>query len=256
MHQLLLRLRIERDCAHERRYHRKIRGRLAQAIDGSPYDHARDTNTAPFAFSEPMPYRNEHEAGDELRLLVSTPSVGVLKAIAQDLHDDPEVTAGSMVMETRAATPIETDVGPPGSSGTITTASGACISVSDDRQTYWTDREHTVGEFRDALQQTIHGIIENESGVEPVEYDPFDEYHRNKTYGVEIEVTPANDLTLVASKWDFGYEVRDEHHREVLNALLGTGIGAKRSYGFGCLQTREAGYRMEGRNPAEATADG
>lgn len=245
MHQLLLRLRIERDCAHERRYHRKIRGRLAQAIDGTPYDN-RDTRAAPFAFSDPMPYRPEHEAGDEIRLLVAASSAGTLKTIAQDLHDAPEITAGSMVMEARAATPVETDVGPPGSSGTITTASGACISI-DDRQTYWSDRDNTMAEFRDALHATVRGIVDNETDVEPPETDPFEEYHHQKTYALDVEITPANDLTLVVSKFDFGYEVRDEHHRRVLNALLGTGIGAKRSYGFGCLQTREAGYRMDGR---------
>jgi CRISPR-associated endoribonuclease Cas6 len=104
-----------------------------------------------------------------------------------------------------------------------------------------------MAELRDALHATVRGIVGNETDVEPPETDPFEEYHHQKTYALDVKITPANDLTLVVSKFDFGYEVRGEHHRRVLNALLGTGIGAKRSYGFGCLQTREAGYRMGGR---------
>ncbi len=240
MYQLLLRLRVQRDCAWESRYHRKIRGRLTQALDGTEYDSLHGSQRAGFTFSEPMPYADEFTAGDDLHLVVSAPETGILKTIAQDLQADPEMTAGSFLFDVRAATPIPVDVGPPGESGTITTSSGAIVTVdragSRGPPEYWTDRDHTVETFKTNLQQSVQRLIEHETQLDPPARPVFEEFHHRKTFGAEVEVTPANTITVVASKWDFGFEVRDSHHRKVLNALLGRGIGSKRSYGFGMLQ--------------------
>lgn len=242
MTQLLLRLRVERDCAWERRYHRKIRGRLSQALAGTEYDSLHDSQQAAFAFSEPMPYKSEFDAGDECHLLVSAPEPGILETIANDLKRNPEMTAGSFVFDVRAATPIPTDVGPSGESGTITTSSGVIVTVNPAHESesptpdYWTQQDYSIETFRDRLHRSVTRLIEHETNLEPPEYRVFDTYRHRKTFAVDVEVTPANDLTLLASKWDFEYTVQDDHHRRVLNALLRHGIGSKRSYGFGMVQ--------------------
>ncbi len=243
--QLLLRLAVKHDCAWERRYHRKIRGRLDQALRGTSFDGLHDSDRAAFAFSDPMPFAPELEAGDDLYLVVASPSVGVLQAIAADLAEQPTLTAGSMLFDVRAAKPIEQDVGVPGTSGTITTASGVCITVNDADETdvcetreYWTDRHHNTETFRTALHESVHGLFEHETTGDPPEQELFDAYDHRKTYAVEIDVTPQQSLTVLASKWDFGYTVRDETHRKRLNTLLAHGVGARRAYGFGMLQPR------------------
>lgn len=262
MYQLLLRLEVERDCAWERRYHRKIRGRFDQALQGSNYDGLHDTDRAAFTWSDPMPYSSELEAGDELHLLVSAPDRGILAAIASDLEDEPRITAGAFVFDVRAAIPIEADVGTPGSEGTIRTSSGVLLTVEPDYEgetstpTYWTEREHTVDVFRENLQQSTNRLLEHETELDQLEIDPFDDYHHRKTYAVDVEVVPGQDVTVIASKWGLGYEVRDEHHRDVLNTLLGTGIGAKRAYGFGMLQTSHDTDVRTGTREAVATDGG
>lgn len=249
MHQLVLRLRVERDCAWERGYHRKIRGRLDQALAGTPFDDLHDSQRAGFTFSDPFPYAPELEAGDELSLVVAAPSEKILAAIAEDLRDRPEMTAGAFVFDVRAAEPVKVDVGPPGSVGTLTTASGVVQTMtpsheaSDGIPTYWTARDHSDEQFREHFTQSVQRLIEKETDGPPPENDPFDRYEHEKTIAIDIDVTPRQQLTVLASKWNFGYEVRDAHHRRVLNTLLSHGVGAKRAYGFGCLTTPEVASR-------------
>jgi|GEM_PF-267941 CRISPR-associated endoribonuclease Cas6 len=264
--QLLIRLRASQDCAFERQYHRKIRGRLAQCLDGTNYDE-RDSDASPFAFSDPMPYQSTYDAGDEVHLLVSSRRVGALKSIVAGLSNDPRLTAGSMVFDVRAATPVPLDVGPPGESGTITTSSGALVTIDTgeegeyDSGTYWSNRNHSEPDFQRSLDQSVARQCRYEHGLEPLPDDErlFDEHHHRKTFAVDVEVTPKNHLTVIASKFDFGFEVRDEHHRRVLNATIAAGIGSKRSYGFGCLQVECQSHDPTGdvdRTPPEVRADG
>jgi CRISPR/Cas system endoribonuclease Cas6 (RAMP superfamily) len=150
-----------------------------------------------------------------------------------------------MVFETRAAKPLETGVGDPGSAGVLTTTSGVVVTVEQPSEndhgatpTYWSHREHSPEAFKTALHRTAGHVLEHEAGLERPSLRLFDEYGHRKTYGVRVDVTPAETITLIASKWDLRYEVRDDAHRAALNELLARGVGAKRSYGFGMLQIR------------------
>jgi len=186
------------------------------------------------------------EEGDGVHLLIASPQLDIMQAIAEGLQDSPELTAGSMVFETRAAKPLETGVGPRGSEGIITTTSGVVVTLDQPEEnhhgnapTYWSDREHSPEAFKAALHRTGGHVLEHEAGHDRPSLRLFDEYEHRKTYGVRVDVTPAETITLIASKWDLHYEVRDEAHRVALNELLARGVGAKRSYGFGMLQTRD-----------------
>lgn len=252
MYQLLLRLEADRDCAWERQYHRRIRGRLGQTLKRAGIDDYRETQRPPFSFSDLMPLGDDKQPGrpldegDAVHLLIATPRTDIMKAIAGDLQREPELTAGSMVFETRAAKPLKTDVGAPGSEGVLTTASGIIVGVdeadaSDEHDTpeYWTERKHSVHEFKTALSGTIDRVLDHETADTDALRPYFSDYNHLKTYSSKIRVTPEQTLTVVASKWDLHYHVRDEGHREALNSLLGTGVGRRRSYGFGMLQTRD-----------------
>lgn len=240
---LLLRLQVRRDCAWEQRYHRKVRGRLTQALQGSQFADLHDSNRAAFTFSDPMPYSHELNAGDELHLVVASPWAGVLRVIANDLADDPSLTAGSMLFDVRAAKPIEQDVGPPGTTGALTASSGLCIAVCDEDKVgncetaeFWNDRHHDTDAFRRALHQAVSNVFEHETDLDSPDAPLFERYSHRKTYAVEIDVRPDQALTVVCSKWDFGYTVDDADHREHLNRLLTHGVGNYRPFGFGLLQ--------------------
>ena len=251
MYQLLLRLQATRECAWERQYHRNIRGRLGQTLQRADIDDCRESQRPPFTFSDLMPIRDGQppgtslDEGDGVYLLIAAPRLDIMAAIADGLQREPELTAGSMVFETRAAKPLETGVGAPGSSGVLTTTSGAVVTVEQPSEndhgatpTYWTDRKHSPEAFKTALHRTAGRVLKHEAELDRPEQRLFDEYEHRKTYGVRVDVTPAETITLIASKWDLHYEVRDSAHRAALNELLARGVGAKRSYGFGMLQTR------------------
>ena len=252
MYQLLLRLQATRDCAWDRQYHRKIRGRLGQTLQRADIDDYQETQRPPFAFSDLIPISDDLHSemqldeGDAVHLLVAAPRLDVMEAIADGLQREPELTAGSVVFETRAAKPLETGVGEPDSAGTLTTTSGVVVTVEQPSEndhgatpTYWSHREHSPDAFKTALRRTAGHVLEHEAGRERPSLRLFDEYEHRKTYGVRVDVTPAETITLIASKWDLHYEVRDDAHRAALNELLARGVGAKRSYGFGMLQTRD-----------------
>ena len=63
--------------------------------------------------------------------------------------------------------------------------------------------------------------------------EPFDE----PTYITDLTVTrsPDRTRTLVLSKHDFEYRVRNDHHRSLLNLALDVGIGARNPLGLGFL---------------------
>lgn len=239
----LFRLRAAIDCAYEQQYHRKLRGRFDQALRGTKYGELHDTDRAAYTFSEILPYEPVYEAGEDVHLLVSSPIPGVLKTIVTDFQDQPRLEAGSFIFDVRAATPITPDVGPPGSSGTITTASGIFQKLRSGQDTesgnaeFWTDRQHEIDDFKMGFNRSVSYACEKEFGLKPPSEDVFKSYHLIKCYAVKVQITPTHQHTIIASKWNFGYEVRDEHHREILNAILSSGVGSRRPYGFGCLQT-------------------
>lgn len=257
-HQLRVRLRATRDCDWERRFHRKLKGRFDGALRQAGRDYLHDSNRAAYTFSDPEPADGRPgqplDAGDEIHLLVSSAQLDVLEIIADSLDADPEVTAGSFVFDARAARPVPVDVGPAGNRGTIETASGIVCTLrhASDTDTgtpeYWSCREHDVAAFHAAIRESARAILERETDVHLQADDAlFDDYHLLKQYGVDVEVTPQNHITVVPSKWHFGFEVQSDGHRRLLNALLATGLGGKRAYGFGCLRVKTATH--------DATAD-
>lgn len=251
MYQLLVRLSVTRECSWDQMYHRKIRGRFGQTLKRAGINRYQDSSQAPFTFSDLYPVDDEYpvdtlESGDDVRVLVASTDVDVLKAIAEGLQERVEVTAGSMMFEARAATPLETDVGEVGDCGTITTASGVVVTLEDGPEraappTYWGDRDHTPEQFKSAFHDNVSRVLSHETDVATPDMRLFDEYSHRKSYVVDVDVTPRTEISLLASKWDLHYEIRDERHQRQLNALLGTGAGARRSYGFGALQTRHDG---------------
>jgi CRISPR-associated endoribonuclease Cas6 len=226
---------------------------LTQTLKHAGIDDYRETQRPPFAFSDLMPIGDGRHPGmslsegDAVHLLVSTPRLDIMQAIAGGLQRKPELTAGSMVFAARAAKPIKTDVGLPGSEGALTTASGIILNVDDEADTdeYWTERKHSVHDFKTALSRTIDRVLEHETADTDTLRPYFSDYDHLKTYASKLRVTPEQTITVVASKWNLHYHVRDEAHREALNALLGTGVGRHRSYGFGMLQTRDGAESAE-----------
>jgi len=250
-------LRARADATYQTSYHHKLRGRLWRALEGTRFDEEHGSGEPlGLAFSNVFPW-GEIEAGDDRTLLLASPREGLLATIARHLQDDPEFNVGDMPFEVSDLTPVEVDVGEPGTRGVIETATGVVVRLYDHHRqeygieddghgespTYW-QPEHTVAPFRDAITENLQRKHERFApeylpGPEAVDGELFEGYDLVKTYALPVTVTEGVELELVLSKWRLDYRVRDDAHRKQLNLALDTGIGGRNGLGFGFVNVVE-----------------
>jgi CRISPR-associated endoribonuclease Cas6 len=171
---------------------------------------------------------------------------------------------------------VEIDVGPPGSTGTITTPTGVVQALSEqvreeydiDRDVggklYWRPDNHSPAAFLDQLRTNITQKIDAyypPSVVGPGDSDEplFTRYDLEDSGAMQKTVTTDTTGLLFYSKWMFEYEVRDSTHRTWLNALLACGLGAKNAYGLGYVHVTDQNCvpePEEGPGPAVGDPDG
>jgi len=246
---VIARLRARAESTYQNNYHNKLRGRIWNALEGTEYEAAHDTNDPPgFAFSNPFPPRDMAE-GDNRTLIVSAPREGLLSAVATDLQENPELNVGEMPFTVEDLSAISPDVGEPGSSGTIETGTGLLVRIppwrcedygidnSGEEAVYWRP-EHTVEPLREQLEANLdkkHGLFGPDylPGPSETEGDLFEGYELLKTFAVPLQVTTEQKLTFVLSKWQLDYTVRSDDHRRHLNLALDCGLGERNALGLG-----------------------
>lgn len=266
---LLVRLRADADAVYDKSYHPKLRGRIWRALEDTPIaeEHDSDEPTG-LAYSNPFPWGDIVE-GDEMNVLIASPREELLTYIAEDLKEDPEFNIGEMAFTVDDLSAIETDVGEPGTSGVIETATGVLVRLYDHHReeygiegekggtpTYWRP-DHTVEPFFDAIEDTLqrkhdHFNPDYVNGPSDVSGDLFQGHELLKTYALPVEVTTGVEQELVLSKWRLEYEVRDDTHRQHLNLALDTGIGGRTGLGFGFVNLEER--TLPGRDEPDAFA--
>lgn len=249
---VLTKFRARHDAAYDHAYHHKLRGRLWGALEGTEYDERHNDNEPTgFVFSNIFPPRDMN-AGDERHMLVASPDEAMLSHIAQDLKTDRELNVGEMPFHVEELQALAPDVGEPGTTGTIDCGTGVLVRIPPwkreeygiegdygDNPTFWRP-EHTLEPFRKQVEANLdrkHGMFAPDYLPGPSNRDGelFDELELIKTFAIPVEVTQGQELTYVLSKWRFGYEVRDDHHRRYLNLALDCGIGGRNALGFGFL---------------------
>lgn len=247
----ILTLRALADATYDTSYHHKLRGRIWRALRGTPFEEYHDDRSAPiFAFSNPFPWGDIQE-GDTRRVLVASPYEGVPEVIATDVQENSDFHIGEMPFEVTNASVFGTDVGEPGTDGTLRTSTGVYIPLEEDEwdeygvdvpydtsRISWTP-EHGYDVFRDKVRQDaqfkFNQIYPDYQPFVDEAYDLFEEYSLEKTYSIQVPVTQDHDRTLILSKWEFGYHVQSDAHRRVLNLLLDAGVGWRNRLGFGFL---------------------
>lgn len=264
---LMVSLRARADASYQTNYHHKLRGRLWRALRDTRFDEEHgDGEPMGLAFSNIFPW-GDIEEGDERTVLVASPREELLAAVAEHLQVDREFNVGEMAFDVDDLTPVEVDVGEPGTRGVVETATGVVVRLYDrhreaygierehgDTPTYW-QPEHTIEPFRDAVTENLQRKHERFApeyvpGPEAVDGDLFEGYDLLKTYALPTTVTEGVELELVLSKWRLEYRVRDNTHRKHLNLALNTGVGGRNALGFGFVnvveRTRPGETELEG----------
>lgn len=248
-------LRARADAAYDNAYHHKLRGRLWNALKGTDYDELHDDDRPKgFTYSNPFPPRDIEE-GDERTLLIASPHEELLTHVAADLKRDRELNVGEMPFDVDSVNALATDVGEPGTSGTIETGTGVLVRIppwrfeeygidaSYDEAEFWRP-EHTMEPFRNQIENNLdrkHDLFCSDylPGPSEVGGELFDGADLIKTFAIPVTVTQGQRETWVLSKWRFDYTIRDDDHRRHLNLALDTGIGERNSLGFGFVNITE-----------------
>jgi CRISPR-associated endoribonuclease Cas6 len=253
---ILVQLTARADAAYDNAYHHKLRGRIWRALQGTQFEEEH-SDGAPMglSFSNIFPW-GEIAEGDTRKLLLASPREELLATIAEDFQSDREFNIGEMAFEIEELSPLNVDVGEPGTRGIIETATGVVVrlynqhreeyGINDDYEdspTYW-QPEYTMKPFRDAIAENLQRKHERFApeylpGPETVDEGLFEGYDLIKTYALPTTVTEDVELELVVSKWRLDYRVRDDTHRKHLNLALATGIGGRNGLGFGFVNIVE-----------------
>jgi len=268
LERLVLDLEATADCAFDPDFNYKFLGRVYQALDDTDLDNVHDSDApAPFTFSDPRPH-GDMEAGDERRLIVSSPhGRDLYDLLIANLSADPELNLGHMCFEATGARTVEIDVGPPGSTGTIKTptglvqrlSQGVCegngITPPENGETlYWASEDHPPLALFEQIRRNLSQKLDAyhpPSVTDPVKTDTplFSGYELYDAGTMQKTVSGDKTGLLFYSKWELEYEVRDDDHRTWLNMLLACGLGAKCAYGLGY------GYVTNQSLAAETAAD-
>lgn len=269
---LLIRLRARRDTTYDNTYHHKLRGRLWRGLEGSRFDELHDEGQpSGLCFSNPFPPGDMKE-GDRRTLLVAAPDRDMLGVIADDLDSDPELNIGEMPFEVTDISLLAPDVGEPGTRGVLETGTGVVcrlppwrceeygIETDGENATFW-EPEHTIKPLKTQLENNLdrkHDQFCPDDLVGPSDRDGdlFDSYELIKTFALPVTVTQGVEMTYILSKWRFGYEVQDDHHRRHLNLALDTGIGGRNALGFGFLNIDEESVVPAGQTATEPAEHG
>lgn len=266
---VIARLHARANAAYDNTYHHKLRGRIWNALDGTSFDEIHDENRPKgFSYSNPFP-PGDMEEGDERTLLVASPHEELLAHVAAHLKDFRELNIGEMPFEVAEVNGLATDVGEPGTSGTVESGTGVLvrippwrfddydIDVDHDESEFWRP-EHTMEPFQTQIENNLdkkHGLFcpDYLPGPTDTDGDLFEGYELIKTFAIPVTVTEDREETWVLSKWRFDYTVRDDDHRRHLNLALDTGIGERNSLGFGFINiTEKEQRRPQGRERADA----
>lgn len=252
---LLADLSARADYAYQNDFHRNVAGRVWQALEDTDYDDRHDSGEPPgFTFSNPFPPKDATE-GDARNLLVAAPEEELLAHVADDLQRNRELNIGEMPLYVDSVAPVATDVGEPGTSGTLETGTGVLVRIPPERcaeygidhpqgedgdtAVFWRPK-HSMEPFRTQIENNLdrkHSLYapDHLPGPSDREGDLFEGYELLKTFAVPVDVTTDQRMTYVLSKWRFDYTVRDDHHRRHLNLALDCGIGERNSLGLGFL---------------------
>ena len=246
---VLFDLQAEMDASYDTEYHGRLRARIWDALRGTEYDE-HGVETPGFSFSNPFPW-GELEQGDKRQFVVASPREDQLAQITADLLENPEVHAGSMPFCVTDATPVNPDVGPPGTEGVLETATGVYAVTppqyldnpdEHEDETFWRPKHGTEAFFEhiETQLQRNHDrfMPDSDPGPKDVDFPLFEEYTMLKKYWLDVQVSNDTEWTVLVSKWRFPYRVRDDHHRRHLNLALDVGIGRRTPLGFGFLNKR------------------
>lgn len=244
------------DASHSTEWGHKFRGRIWDALADTDYQPRHDFDgPSGFVTSCPLPF-GDVEEGEVRTIMVASPYDGMLDAIEANLEMIPRLTIGEWELDVLDINRAAPDVGAVGTRGVLETVTGVLVTITPERRPEYgidrhlTEAQRTSGEGtfwrrRFGMESFVTPIENNLDrkhrlfkpghlpGPSDVSGQLFDSLTCIKDFATPMTLTEGVEHTLVMSKWDFGYEVRDTDHRRHLNLILDCGLGERNTLGLG-----------------------
>jgi CRISPR-associated endoribonuclease Cas6 len=241
----MIEMRARMDYAYENTYHRNLRARVYEEIDGNgDYDIHDCNKPGLFSYSAPFPERDACE-GDRRRLLFAAYDPELITTVIRGLCKRPELNIGEMPLKVEQAYMLDPQVCERGELTTDTavlirfdqkTAEEYGINTKYD-QTYWRT-EHGMDLFFERLNENIQMKYRLAFNEEPPEPPYFGGYELEREVVKPIEYD-GNAIPHIGHKWTFEYEIESAKHRKLLNLVLAAGLGQLNGLGFGFVNRAE-----------------
>jgi CRISPR-associated endoribonuclease Cas6 len=129
MPRIITKVRARADASYQLEYHYPLRSRIYSALNGTAFDDRHNAPQPPgFVTSSIMPFGDLSE-GDERTLIIAAHERDLLQHVLGDFGRDRELNLGELPLTVDSAWIKDTDVGGPGSTGTITTRTGVLVEI-------------------------------------------------------------------------------------------------------------------------------
>ena len=129
MPRIIVTIQARTDASYQLEYHFPLRSRIYSALKGTEFDDRHNAPQPPgFVTSSIMPF-GDFDEGDERTLIIAAHERRLLQHILNDFEQDPELNLGELPLTVNHAWIKDTDVGGPGSAGTITTRTGVLVKI-------------------------------------------------------------------------------------------------------------------------------
>lgn len=238
---LLAKLTPRSEFAYDNTTNHKLQGRIYSDLQEHGLDEYIHNKDGPrlFTFTLPFPHRGG-EPGDERYMMVAAHNDDIITAIADSMHNNPELNIGNMPFTIQEVHTFDTRVS---ERGVIESSSPVFVKINGERarntfnidteydEVHWKP-EHGTEVFFERIRENLQRKYRLAHGDEPPEPPYFTNYSLDRTVGKPVEF-PEHDYQYVLSRWKFEYELDSKQHRELLNLALNTGIGNLNSMGFG-----------------------
>lgn len=253
------------DAAYDNSAHHKLRGRIWRGFEGiEKYTNTHSENHGVgFVFSNIFPW-GEISEGDRRYLRIASPRQTVLDDLVAHFRRDHSFDVGQMRFEIADISAHTPEVGEPGSTGLIDTATGVFCALNQelaekygldtskitegksDTKLFWRPH-HGMEPLQEAICRSLqrtHERYGDEYYDGPLEvenplFDSLEPIKNDVIYSIQFQPATAVDRTVLVSKWRFRYRVCNATHRYHLNLALDAGVGQRREHGFGFLNLLE-----------------
>jgi CRISPR-associated endoribonuclease Cas6 len=258
MGRVIVNLRAESSFEYNKDYHYKLSGRIWDELKDTPFSSLHEEKDMPkFCFSNLYPYPKSDgivNENDKMGVIISSPHGQIIDYLNMSFKEDDEFNVGWMDFSVESTKLVNPDVGEPGTSGRMTTASGTYVRVPEEIfDSYdvngdrfgsmdvvsW-DKNMSYSLLRDRFMDSLEWKFKQVYGRE-IRRDfsnIFDSYDYIVGRLTEVPIGDES-LNFIINKWYMDYTVESEEHRRALNVLLDCGLGWRNALGFGFLNIIE-----------------